>query len=168
MIPWRVSHLLGSAICQNLCKDLPDPSGACLPSLYTSNEKFSELRHLVISWLPWPMTSLRNSSRRSKRRRKFDAVDPFTISTDLQDVSVIPKLLTTHSPNLLQSQMCLSGQIVRGITQTNRRRWGIGMMEDLEDLVGIHDGEDYQRILMWRGLDRRDQVTRRRAEPIHE
>ena len=42
------------------------------------------------------------------------------------------------------------------------------MMEDLEDLVGIHDGEEYQRVLMWRGQDRRDQVTRRRAEPIHE
>ena len=56
MIPWHVSHLLGSTICQNLRKDLQDPVGACLSLSYTSDKQFSKLCHLAIFWSPWPVT----------------------------------------------------------------------------------------------------------------
>ena len=56
MILWRVSHLLGSAICQNLWKDSQDPGGACLPPLYTSDKQFRKSLLLAIIGSPWPIT----------------------------------------------------------------------------------------------------------------
>jgi hypothetical protein len=62
MIPWRVNHLIGSAICQNLWKDLWDPDGACQSPLYTSNKQFSKSGLLAIFGLPWPMTGVRTAT----------------------------------------------------------------------------------------------------------
>ncbi len=52
---WRISHLLGSAICPNLWQDLWDPGGACLSPMYTSHKQFSKSRHLAIVRLSWLM-----------------------------------------------------------------------------------------------------------------
>ena len=56
MIPWCVSHLFGSAICQNLWKDSWDPGGARLSPSYTRDKWFSKSRLLAIFGLPWSMT----------------------------------------------------------------------------------------------------------------
>ena len=56
MILWCVSHLFGSAICQNLWKDSWDPGGACLSPMCTIDKQFSESRLLAIIESPCTMT----------------------------------------------------------------------------------------------------------------
>jgi hypothetical protein len=77
-----------------------------------------------------------NSGKRAKGRRKLPTIDPFTITTNLQDVLVVPKLSTTHNAmNLFSRPMSLGVQSIRHITRPNqwkRRTW---VMEELGDLV---------------------------------
>ena len=76
MIPWHVSHLLWSAICQKLWKDSEDPGGACcLSPLYTRDWRFSKSRLLAIFGLPWPRTlSPTNEAIRHKTSGKKDLI----------------------------------------------------------------------------------------------
>ncbi len=73
MIPWHVSHLLGSVICQNLWKDSWDSGGACLSLPYTSNKPFCKLCHLAVFWLPWPHLPRRMklSDVKSSKKRPY-------------------------------------------------------------------------------------------------
>ena len=57
MISWRVSQLLGTAICRIFEKIRKILVCACLSPSYTSDWLFSELRLLAIIGLPWPMTA---------------------------------------------------------------------------------------------------------------
>ena len=81
------------------------------------------------------------SGIRTKRHGEFTAVNPLTITTDIDDVFVIPELSTTHDAmNLLRRPMNLRVGGIICVTWANIRKRCVRMAEKPSDLNPGHSG----------------------------
>ena len=77
-----------------------------------------------------------NSSKRAQRQMKFAAINPFTVTANIQNVFIVKELPTTHDAvNLFRRPMGLSVGGIGRVARANIRERSVGVVKEATDLL---------------------------------
>ena len=77
-----------------------------------------------------------NSSKRAQRHRKFAAINPFTVTANIQNMFIVKELPTTHDAvNLFRRPMGLSVEGIGRVARANIRERSVGVVKEATDLL---------------------------------